>query len=69
MMASGLPEVAIKYGITDPTVIALTLSIFLVSFGIGVRVIPITFIPNSTDPFDNSRLFVHLSRKCMVGLG
>ncbi|KXN89327.1 hypothetical protein AN958_05825 [Leucoagaricus sp. SymC.cos] len=35
MMAPGLPEVAFKYGIRDPTVIALTLTIFLLSFGIG----------------------------------
>ncbi|KAG0709504.1 multidrug resistance protein 4 [Suillus ampliporus] len=35
IMAPGLPDVAIKYGITDPTVIALTLSIFLLSFAIG----------------------------------
>ncbi|KAG2146715.1 major facilitator superfamily domain-containing protein [Suillus clintonianus] len=35
IMAPGLPDVAIKFGITDPTVTALTLSIFLVSFAIG----------------------------------
>ncbi|KAJ8597731.1 multidrug resistance protein 4 [Rhizopogon salebrosus TDB-379] len=35
IMAPGLPDVAIKYGITNPTVIALTLSIFLLSFAIG----------------------------------
>ena len=35
MMAPGLPDVAIKYGITNPTVIALTMSIFLLSFAIG----------------------------------
>ncbi|KAK7060904.1 hypothetical protein VNI00_000637 [Paramarasmius palmivorus] len=35
MMAPGLPSVAIKYGITSPTIVALTLSIFLLSFGIG----------------------------------
>jgi MFS family permease len=34
-MAPGLPDLAIKYGITDPTVTALTLSIFLLSFAIG----------------------------------
>jgi MFS family permease len=34
-MAPGLPDVAIKFGITDLTVIALTLSIFLLSFAIG----------------------------------
>ncbi|KAG1874548.1 major facilitator superfamily domain-containing protein [Suillus subalutaceus] len=35
IMAPGLPDVAIKFGITDPTVIALTLSIFLLSYAIG----------------------------------
>lgn len=35
IMAPGLPDVAIKFGITSPTVIALTLSIFLLSFAIG----------------------------------
>ncbi|KAJ7284485.1 multidrug resistance protein 4 [Mycena rebaudengoi] len=32
MMAPGLPELAAKYGITNPTVAALTLSIFLITF-------------------------------------
>ncbi|KAH7924032.1 MFS general substrate transporter [Leucogyrophana mollusca] len=35
MMAPGLPDLAIKYGITNPTLIGLTLSIFLLSFAIG----------------------------------
>jgi hypothetical protein len=35
-MAPGLPEVAIKYGITNETIIAMTLSIFLISFAFGV---------------------------------
>ncbi|KAG2361263.1 multidrug resistance protein 4 [Suillus spraguei] len=35
IMAPGLPDIAIKYGITDPTVTALTLTIFLLSFAIG----------------------------------
>ncbi|KAG1762330.1 multidrug resistance protein 4 [Suillus placidus] len=34
-MAPSLPDLAIKYGITNPTVTALTLSIFLLSFAIG----------------------------------
>lgn len=34
-MAPGLPEIAIKYGITNTSVVALTLSIFLLSFAIG----------------------------------
>ncbi|KAF8629027.1 hypothetical protein AX15_003601 [Amanita polypyramis BW_CC] len=33
MMAPGLPDVAAKYHITNPTVVALTFSIFLVSYG------------------------------------
>lgn len=43
MMAPGLPDVAIKYGITNPTVVALTLSIFLLSYGVG----PLVFGPLS----------------------
>ncbi|ESK94908.1 mfs multidrug [Moniliophthora roreri MCA 2997] len=35
MMAPGLPSVAARYGITSPTVLAMTLSIFLLSFAIG----------------------------------
>ncbi|KAJ7639390.1 major facilitator superfamily domain-containing protein [Roridomyces roridus] len=35
IMAPGLPEIAIKYGITNQTLIAMTLSIFLISFAIG----------------------------------
>ncbi|KAG1850204.1 multidrug resistance protein 4 [Suillus subalutaceus] len=36
IMTPGLPGLAIKFGITDPTVTALTLSIFLLSFAIGL---------------------------------
>ncbi|KDR80330.1 hypothetical protein GALMADRAFT_62622 [Galerina marginata CBS 339.88] len=35
MMAPGIPDIALKYHITNPTVAALTLSIFLLSFAIG----------------------------------
>jgi hypothetical protein len=35
-MAPGLPDIAIKYGITNETIVAMTLSIFLISFAIGV---------------------------------
>ncbi|KAL0569789.1 hypothetical protein V5O48_012181, partial [Marasmius crinis-equi] len=35
MMAPGLPEMAQKYSITSPTIVSLTLSIFLLSFAIG----------------------------------
>nr|GAT59330.1 predicted protein [Mycena chlorophos] len=35
IMAPGLPEIASKYGITNETIIAMTLSVFLISFAIG----------------------------------
>ncbi|KAJ7462124.1 multidrug resistance protein 4 [Mycena latifolia] len=35
IMAPGLPEVAVKYGITNETIVAMTLSIFLISFAFG----------------------------------
>ncbi|KAF6764235.1 multidrug resistance protein 4 [Ephemerocybe angulata] len=35
MMAPGIPEIAIRYGITNSTIIALTLCIFLLSFAIA----------------------------------
>jgi hypothetical protein len=35
IMAPGLPDLAIKFGVTDPTVLALTLSIFVLSYAIG----------------------------------
>lgn len=35
MMAPGLPEVAEKYNITSETIVAMTLSIFLLTFAIG----------------------------------
>ncbi|KIJ98787.1 hypothetical protein K443DRAFT_8895 [Laccaria amethystina LaAM-08-1] len=43
MMAPGLPEVAQNYGITNSSILALTLSIFLLSFAIG----PLIFAPLS----------------------
>ncbi|KAG6916742.1 hypothetical protein DXG01_005562 [Tephrocybe rancida] len=36
MMAPGLPEIAHKYNITNSTVLAMTLSIFLLSFAFGL---------------------------------
>ncbi|KAF6753899.1 major facilitator superfamily domain-containing protein [Ephemerocybe angulata] len=39
MMAPALPQVAEQYGITDQTVLALTLSIFLISFALGPLVL------------------------------
>ncbi|KAJ7637213.1 multidrug resistance protein 4 [Mycena rosella] len=39
IMAPGLPEVAIRYGITNETIIAMTLSIFLISFALGPLVL------------------------------
>lgn len=35
MMAPGLPDIALRYHITNPTVLALTLSVFLLSLAIG----------------------------------
>ncbi|EJT97532.1 MFS general substrate transporter [Dacryopinax primogenitus] len=35
MMAPGLPEIARAYGTTDSTVIAMSLSIFVLAFGVG----------------------------------
>lgn len=42
-MAPGLPDVAIKYDISNPTVTALTLSIFILSFAVG----PLLLAPSS----------------------
>ncbi|KAJ3496187.1 hypothetical protein NLJ89_g10521 [Agrocybe chaxingu] len=39
MMAPGLPNLAVKYGIASPTIVALTLSIFLLSFALGPLVL------------------------------
>ena len=36
MMAPGIPEIAIKYGITNSTTIALTLSIFILAVAFAV---------------------------------
>ncbi|KAG1806827.1 multidrug resistance protein 4 [Suillus plorans] len=36
IMAPGLPDLAIKFGITNPTILALTLSIFVLSYAIGL---------------------------------
>jgi hypothetical protein len=36
VMAPGLPEIAIKYGITNSTIIGLTLSTFILSFAFAV---------------------------------
>lgn len=35
MMAPGLPEIAVKYGITSETIISMVLSIFLLTFAFG----------------------------------
>lgn len=39
MMAPGLPSIAEHYHITNPTVLALTLSIFLLAFALGPLII------------------------------
>ena len=51
MMAPGLPEIATKYGITNSTVVALTLSIFLFAYALGVGIIFIFFL-DITDLFE-----------------
>ena len=52
-MAPGLPEVATKYGIAISSVLALTLSIYLVSFAIGVGVISTLLSLMATDVFNS----------------
>jgi len=43
MMAPGLPGIAIHYNISNPTILALTLSIYLLAFAVGPLVIgPLT---------------------------
>lgn len=37
MLAPGLPDIAAKYGVTSTTETSLMLSVFLISFAIGVR--------------------------------
>lgn len=69
MMAPGLPEIATKYRITSPSVVALTLSIFLLAFAIGVRIISLYPQPLYLTPFDNSPLFLLRYQKCMDELG
>lgn len=44
-MAPSLQQVADKYAITNGTVLALTLSIFLVSFALGVSAVRILISP------------------------
>ncbi|KAL0960065.1 hypothetical protein HGRIS_011713 [Hohenbuehelia grisea] len=58
MMAPGLPEVALKYGVTDSTILALTLSIFLVSFALGPLVLaPLSEIHGRTWVLHINNLF------------
>lgn len=44
MMAPGLPDVAQKYGITDPTIVALTLVVFLISFALAVSIPSLVYL-------------------------
>ena len=46
MMAPGLPEIATKYAITNSSVVALSLSIFLLAYAIGVSMVIFAFILN-----------------------
>ncbi|KJA13017.1 hypothetical protein HYPSUDRAFT_152044, partial [Hypholoma sublateritium FD-334 SS-4] len=67
MMAPGIPQVAVKYGITNPTVIALTLSIFLLSFAIGVRseILPLILAPLSE--MYGRTWVLHIANFCTLG--
>lgn len=66
-MAPGLPEIAIKYSITNATVVALTLSIFLLSLAITVRHFFVEPKAYSNVPLSLS--FLDLCPKCMGGPG
>lgn len=50
MMAPGLPDIAINYDIDNSTILALTLSIFVLALAIGVSTYLQAPIPASDDP-------------------
>jgi multidrug resistance protein len=61
MMAPGLPEVALRYHIESPTLIALTLSIYLLSFALGPLVLaPLSEIYGRTWVLHISNIFTTL---------
>jgi len=49
MMSPGIPEIAVKYGITNSTIIALTLSTFILAFAFAVSS-HLPFYLNGCDP-------------------
>ncbi|KAG8790529.1 hypothetical protein FRC12_011672 [Ceratobasidium sp. 428] len=58
MMAPGLPEVAEGFHITNPTVIALTLSIFLLAYAVGPLFLsPLSEVYGRTWPLHISNMF------------
>ncbi|KAG6830106.1 hypothetical protein H0H92_002155 [Tricholoma furcatifolium] len=58
MMAPGLPEIAIKYQITNSTVLAMTLSVFLLSFAFGPLILaPISEMYGRTYLFNICNIF------------
>ncbi|KAJ7817769.1 major facilitator superfamily domain-containing protein, partial [Mycena olivaceomarginata] len=59
IMAPGLPQIAIKYGITNETIIAMTLSIFLLSFAIA----PLFLAPLSEM---YGRCVLHIGNLCTI---
>ena len=67
LMAPGLPEIATMYGITNATVVALTLSIFLLAYALSVGIM--YFYSSLYWPVWISPLFSPLSPKCMDELG
>ena len=70
-MAPGIPEIAIKYGITNSTILGLTLSIFMLSFAFAVSSSP--FYLNDCDlsssSFSRSLWSSPPSLRCTEGHG
>ena len=52
MMAPGLPDIALRYGIASPTIVGLVLSVFLLDFGLGIGVVSFYPQPQLT-PFNS----------------
>ena len=66
MMAPGMQEIALKYGITNSTVLALTLSIFLLALAIGVSKMTVACVQILTNSSHSSSV---LFRRSMVEHG
>ncbi|EPQ59329.1 MFS general substrate transporter [Gloeophyllum trabeum ATCC 11539] len=62
VMAPGLPKIAIHYGITNETIVAMTLSVFLISFALG----PLLLAPLSE--MYGRTWVLHISNLVFLGL-